>query len=139
MSTEIVDVWNAVLEKEAQSGVASLSSQERTIYFVNRFICEFSCGGLSGFLYNLSPEWKLLGSFEEEIRRVGCETIAVVIADVRTVFLKASALEERKETWSAYLARLDPSDRLRALDQKLTGADSELWDKLEDFTREMQR
>jgi hypothetical protein len=36
MSTEIVDTWNAVLAKEANSGVTSLSDQERTIYFVNR-------------------------------------------------------------------------------------------------------
>jgi hypothetical protein len=139
MSTEIADVWNAVLAKEAQSGVASLSSHERTIYFVNRFICDFSNGGLSGFLYNLSPEWALLASFEEEIRRVGCDTIATVIADVRTVFQMASELEERKETWSAYLARLDPQERLRSLDLKLTGADGELWDRLEEFTREMHR
>ena len=128
-----------MLAKEAQSGIASLSSQERTIYFVNRFICDFSNGGLTGFLYNLSPEWELLGSFEEEIRRVGCESIAVVIAEVQTVFLIAGKLEERKETWSAYLARLDPSERLRSLDLKLTGADGELWERLQDFTREMQQ
>jgi len=37
MSTEIAKVWNAVLAKESQSGIASLSSQKRTIYFVNHF------------------------------------------------------------------------------------------------------
>jgi hypothetical protein len=106
---------------------------------VNRFICEFSNGGLTGFLYNLSPSWDLLCSFEEEIRRVGCEWIAAEIAEVRTVFTRAATLEERKETWSAYLARLDPSERLRSLDLKLTGADGELWERLEDFTKEMQQ
>ncbi|HVU17234.1 MAG TPA: DUF4375 domain-containing protein [Candidatus Didemnitutus sp.] len=139
MNTEVVDVWNAVLAKEARSGVASLSPNERTIYFVNRFICDFSNGGLSGFLYNLSPEWASLGSFEEEIRRVGCDSIATVIADVRTVFQKAAALEVQKETWSAYLTRLDPTQTLSILNLKLSGADGELWECLETFTKEMPR
>ena len=139
MSTEIVDTWNAVLAKEAKSGVTSLSDQERTIYFVNRFICDFSNGGLIGFLYNLSPEWELLGSFEEEIRRVGCDSIAAMIADVRMVFQEAGELEERKETWSDYLSRLDPSGRLLSLDSKFTGADEELWGHLEDFTKKLKK
>ena len=139
MSTEIVDTWNAVLANVAKSGVTSLSDQERTIYFVNRFICDFSNGGLIGFLYNLSPEWRLLGSFEEEIRRVGCGSIAAVIADVRMVFQNAGELEERKETWSDYLSRLDPSGRLLSLDSKFTGADEELWGRLEDFTKELNK
>jgi len=139
MSTEIVDTWNAVLAKEAKSGFTSLSDQERTIYFVNRFICDFSNGGLIGFLYNLSPEWRLLESFEEEIRRVGCESIAAAIADVRMVFQNAGELEERKETWSDYLSRLDPSGRLLSLDSMLTGADEELWGRLEDFTKELNK
>jgi hypothetical protein len=100
MSTEIVDTWNAVLAKEAKSGVTGLSDQERTIYFVNRFTCDFSNGGLIGFLYNLSPQWGLLGSFEEEIRRVGCDSIAAMIADVRMVFDLASNSWTRKRSIS---------------------------------------
>ena len=59
-------VWELVAARVARSGPESLSPAERRFYWVNRSLVDLDVGGLSGFLYNLSPS--ALGARWDDLR-----------------------------------------------------------------------
>ena len=130
-----VDIWNAVIEKASVRTVGTLSQTEATIYHVNRFICDFTNGGFSEFLYNISPNWAEITILEKEVRRLGCLEVAGFLAEAAVIFARPAASLVSGETWSVFLKRVDSEGAIEAIDRKLSGTDGLLWDHLERFTQ----
>lgn len=131
---DTVDIWNAVLEKASVAGLQALSPSEKTIFHVNRFIVDFTCGGLSSFLFNISPDWSAVIDLASEVRKIGAADIAVLLDRVVVILSQSAASEARNETWAEFLKRVDPDDELHLVETKLDGADDVLWTHLERFT-----
>lgn len=129
-----VDIWNAVIEKASAAGMGALAPAEKTIYRVNRFIAEFVGGGLSGFLYNISPDWTAVADLRDEVRKIGADDIGLILEDVIVILSRPGTSEVREETWAQFLGRIDPDGELRLIEERLEDADSILWDHLERFT-----
>jgi hypothetical protein len=103
---EPYEVWNSVLERAGNS-LARLAPNERIIYRVNVFLCDLEMGGLSGFLYNVSPtdggSWSDLRETAEAIETVGHLGCAATLRDLAE---RLERLPSFSTTWDAFLAPL---------------------------------
>jgi hypothetical protein len=113
---------------------AVLSDRERVIWSVGQFAIGVEMGGLSGFLYNVSPdassrqnEWVQLRETVRSLKLIGATSAANVL-DVLVTLLEARAHDDG--TWSGFLeARgVDLDDR----EKELEGYD-ELFRCLDDY------
>jgi hypothetical protein len=129
------EIWDMVIEKETKYGLDALSKKEATIYHVYRFCGDFDNGGLTGFLYNLSPDWNLIHLLQEEMRNIGCPEISNILAKVASLFdcPKASSIKEK--TWEEFLVRIDPQNSLDQFCDQLSSCLEDYWGTLEAFTQ----
>ena len=80
--TSSIDTAQAILERECRDGRVSLTPLELDTFHVYRFLCEFENGGLSGLLYNISPEFVELQSLSSVVRRLGRADLASLLDSV---------------------------------------------------------
>jgi len=130
------DVWYRIYEKAGAHGPEALTKTERTLYRVNVFLTDFENGGLSGFLYNVSPSqgasWAELRSIAAAVAAVGDADTAAALEDA-AVQLEAHPCSEQS-TWAAFmLAAMPASD---TLESRLSVRVNSLWERLEGFTLE---
>ena len=125
----MIGTCSEVLEREAKLGRAALDESSATIFHVYRFLCEYENGGLSGFLYNISPEWDDLSSLSEIAARLNHPELAASISEVESV--ARSAPEDFKGTWSGWLEVTDPANRLAEIEDTISEHYQDLWDDLE--------
>jgi len=113
---------------------AVLSDREQVIWCVGQFAIGVEMGGLSGFLYNVSPdasspqnEWVQLRETVRSLKLIGATSAANVL-DVLVTLLETRAHDDG--TWSGFLeARgVDLDDR----EKELEGYD-ELFRCLDDY------
>jgi Domain of unknown function (DUF4375) len=131
-------IWNAVIDKVSDVGIAALSNDERVIYLVNRFLCDFENGGYSGFLYNVSasesaPEWRELRDTADALSVLHSQKAADVLRE--TADLMENSTPVSALTWAEYMAAVDPSGKTREFDRVLEERRDEFWERLEAFTR----
>lgn len=131
-----MEVWNAIIERADAQGEGSLSLKERRIYLVNLFLIELESGGLSGFLYNVSPEadernWERLRDTAEAVRSFGNQHVAEQLVRFANLLEK---LPERSagSTWRDYLLARELTDAiLEEAEDDLRKHSGILWDDLE--------
>jgi hypothetical protein len=125
------EVWNEIMGR-LPSG---LSPTEQVVNRVNNFLFNFDCGG---WLYNLSPAtgtgetWAELPETAECVAAVGdlktARQLQQVVRIVETASIQTSG------TWSEFLATVDPSDRIKQIENEISDEIPQLWDKLRDYT-----
>jgi hypothetical protein len=130
---EPYEVWNNVLERAGNS-IARLAPNERIIYRVNVFLCDLEMGGLSGFLYNISPtdggNWSALRETAEAIETVGHLGCAATLRDLAE---RLERLPSFSTTWGAFLAPL--AEHLKSdVGPVVKGYIEDLYADLETFT-----
>ena len=131
--TQCLDLAQSILERECRDGRDSLSPQEIDIFHVYRFLCEFENGGLSGLLYNLSPEFAELQSLSSVVRRLCRDDLATLLDSVFDVASRGPA--DFHGTWSDWLSVADPEQRIPDLDERISGCYEALWDDLPRLTQ----
>lgn len=131
------EVWNQIIEKASSRGVGDLKDFEENIYRVNIFLCDMDNGGLTGFLYNVSPsnstttEWNDLRQTAKAIEIMGVSACADALFQAASCFESASIAEK---TWGQLLEDQKLAELIKAIEQPIKEALPELWEKLEDFT-----
>lgn len=125
------EVWNEIIER-LPSG---LSPTEQVVNRLNNFLFNFDCGG---WLYNLSPAtgtgetWTELRETAECVAAVGdlktAQQLQQVVRIVETASIQTSG------TWSEFLAAMDPSGRIKQIENEISDEIPQLWDKLRDYT-----
>lgn len=131
------EVWNQIIEKASSRGVADLNDFEENIYRVNIFLCDMDNGGLTGFLYNVSPsstattEWSDLRQTAKAIKIMGVSACADALFQAASCFESVSNAEN---TWRNLLEDPKLAELIKAIEQPVKEAIPELWEKLEDFT-----
>ena len=125
----MIDTCQDVLEREAMSGRGALDEKSTRIFHVYRFLCDYENGGLSGFLYNISPRWDDLGDLRTIADKLNHPELATALAEVSEIV--RSGPEDHRGTWSEWLELADPADRLTPLDQAICDHYGSLWDDLE--------
>jgi hypothetical protein len=131
---EPCDVWNGILERGG-STLAGLTPSERVIYRVNVFLVDVEIGGLSGFLYNVSPSsggrWSDLGETADAVESVGHPACAALLRDL------AVRLESLPPTgaasWGEHPAPLD-EHLATVVTPAVKRSIGDLYSKLEAFT-----
>ena len=132
--TQSLDQAQNILERECRDGRVSLTPREQDTFHVYRFLCEFENGGLSGLLYNLSPDFVDLQSLSSVVRRLGR-------ADLATLFDSAFDIVSRgptdfRGTWSGWLSVTDSEQRIPNLDERISACYEILWDDLPILTQQ---
>jgi hypothetical protein len=131
------EIWNEILTKITTSGAESFTENERIVYLVNKFCCDFENSGYSGFLYNISPaddkrKWVELHATADALEIVGGLPAAQVLRETAT--LVESGTIKSASTWEDYLRIVDPEGKIGYFNIKLKKQVPELWQYLEDFT-----
>lgn len=130
------EVWNEVLVKDE----ASLTDSERTILLVNRLLTDLENGGLSCFLYHVSPDglatrsdgWNDLRRTADALDRAGGAPFATLLRRVAGALDSADENGGKGGDWRDCLDRLEPEGSLADIERQLdVGA---LWRRLSDFT-----
>ena len=81
----MVDYWQTIIEKESRVGRTALSSSESECYLLYRSVCEFENGGLSGLLYNISPDWEYFVALADLLKRKGEFEFGTLIQEVHSI------------------------------------------------------
>lgn len=128
------EIWNEILERGGVS-LASLSSEERTIYRVNCFLTDAE-GGLSGFLYNISPppdlnNWSELLETAAAVEAVGNAVCAATLRELADLLLRLPS--RSASTWVDFLKPVE--QELKAtFEPQVERCINELWAQLGAFT-----
>ena len=129
---EAPDIWNRILDREAQSGVAALSLEERRIFYVNRFLLDYENGGLSGFLYNVSPEngteWLELRSTIDAIAFFDRPEVARALEGALNIVERDGP---SGPTWGAFVSARDAEGQLDVIDREVGRCYADLWEDIE--------
>lgn len=125
-------IWNAVLDKASEAGVASLSAREKEIYHLNRLVVELENGGLTGLLYNMSPGtgesgWSELHATIAALQSAGETKAALVLGRIAATV--ESLPRGSAGTWGDWIAPAE--SRLSQLESELDIATARVWEKLE--------
>jgi hypothetical protein len=112
-----------------------LSLSEKQVYLVNRFLMETDIGGLSGFLYNVSPgakdlRWTELRATIEAVHALGRGRVGAILEEALRI-VESGQATGRCATWSEYLTIVDSAGRLDSLGNELRSASEALWDDLD--------
>lgn len=124
-------VWNEIIERLP----AGLTPTEQVVNRVNCFLFNFESGD---WLYNLSPSagtgqrWSELRDTAECVAALGAPEVAQNLKDVASVVESANVQEAG--TWSEYLAKVDPSQKIDQLELTISKEIPGLWDKLAKYT-----
>ena len=119
-----------ILLREAQLGRAALSATEKRVYLLYRTICELENGGLSGLLYNVSPDWDYLSELSQLLSELGESELAQYFREAETICrLGPSGF---RGTWSGWLAVTDPENRLDRISDSIWDTQEQLWDRLDE-------
>jgi hypothetical protein len=127
------DPFGSLCEKVVQSGVDSLSVAERRVWRVNCFLCDLETGGLSGFLYNVSPaageppRWTELRAVAAAVAELGGGQLASTLEAAADML--ESRLSDKATTWSDAIAPLQVE--LESLEVALNEASGPLWEAAE--------
>ena len=121
----MIDYCQSVLEKECRQGRASLDPIESECFLLYRFVCEYENGGLSGLLYNISPDWEYLVSLASVLRKKDDPTLASLIEEAHAVV--ASGPSDYQGTWSGWLDLADPKKKLPKIDDAISPKYSVIW------------
>lgn len=127
------EVWNEIIERLP----AELTPVEHVVNRVNQFLFNFESGG---WLYNLSPSagagarWSELRDTAECVAAVGAPEVAQALRDVADI-TESINVQESRTTWSEYLAKADPSQKIPPLEQMISNEIPRLWDKLAEYTQ----
>lgn len=125
----MIDTCQDILELEAKSGRDALDEKGAKIFHVYRFLCEYENGGLSGFLYNISPAWKDLTDLSTIAADLKRPEIAEAIGKVEVIMRRGP--EDHQGTWGDWLDLADPKSELTELDQTISDYYEPLWEDLE--------
>jgi hypothetical protein len=136
MHPEPWEVWNAIIDKRIEVGLAGLTDRERTVFLVNTFLCDFENGA---YLYNLSPtdggrQWAELRSVADAVEAVGENATATVLREMATLFEGADV--SAAATWRDFIALADPDGKRVQLEAALHQRRGDLWDRLGEYTVE---
>lgn len=133
------EVWNEVLVKDE----ASLTDPERTILLLNRLLGDLENGGLSGFLYDVSPDapgawsdgWIDLRRTADALERAGGAPFATLLRRMAEALESVDRTDEddgKGDDWGDFLDRVEPEGLLDDIERQLdVGA---LWQCVSDFT-----
>ncbi len=103
---------------------------------INNFLCDLDIGGLSGALYNLSPEvgaekeWSALRLLAQDVNDLGRSAVGELLLQVATLLESQAA--PGPTTWGACIEPIQ--DRLAELEVPLMHEAEELWDAIESPT-----
>jgi hypothetical protein len=132
------EIWNAILDKAA-CGVSALTDVEKTIYWVNCYLCNLDMGSVTSALYNLSPAgtsepvpWSNLRATAAAIQEVGDLESARILTEFAVRFECAPYGEAL--TWEDFLGASCPSELACEATQILEQHGPNLWELLEKFT-----
>ena len=132
--TRSIGYAQTILERECRDGRSSLTPQELDTFHVYRFLCEFENGGLSGLLYNLSPEFVDLQNLTLVVRRQGRLDLAMLLDSVFDIASRGPT--DFQGTWDGWLAVADPEQRIPDLGERISGCYELLWDDLPTLTHQ---
>ena len=133
------EVWNGIIDRASSQGIEKLSPHERTIYFVNWYLTDYEGGGLSGFLYNVSPvqdvhsSWVELRSVADAVEEVGGSISTEILRDVAQHVERVDVGET--STWEEFWNAVVPEGLLETAELRLDAEVPVLWEMLEQFTR----
>lgn len=125
------EIWNEIIERLP----AGLTPTEQVVNRVNSFLFNFETGG---WLYNLSPSagagerWSELRNTAECVAVIGVADVAEALKELASIVETANVQEPG--TWSEYLAKADPSQKIPQIEQMISNAIPKLWDKLTEYT-----
>jgi hypothetical protein len=125
------EVWNEIIERLP----AGLTPTEQVVNRVNYFLFNFESGD---WLYNLSPSagtderWSELRDTAECVAVVGAPEVAQQLREVASIV--ESAKVQEPGTWSEFLAKADPTQKIGQLEQTISKEIPGLWDKLAEYT-----
>ncbi|MGJ8725017.1 MAG: DMP19 family protein [Roseibacillus sp.] len=125
----MLDTCQEVLELEANSGREALDEEATRIFHVYRFLCEFENGGLSGFLYNISPAWDDLVALENILTKLNKDVLAKAVKRIEEI--TRSAPVGYCGTWDDWMTLTDPQSVIPEQDRIIFENYEVLWDELE--------
>ncbi len=136
--TAPVETWNVLLERSEQGGTAQFSPNELAVLRVNIFLIEVETGGLSGLLYNLSPDgdleagWLELKGLRKALSLIGSTASAAVVQRISAILEGKPAAEA--SSWAQFLVMVDPAEELERFESELLDQVEAIWGELESFT-----
>lgn len=128
----MIDTCQAILELEVKSGREALDGKSLMIFQVYRFLCDYENGGLSGYLYNLSPEWGDISELATIATTLKHPELADALTKVTEIARRGPS--DYEGTWDGWLSQADPANELDKHDETISGRYNDLWDDLEILT-----
>jgi hypothetical protein len=125
------EIWNTLLEKSLDA----MTKAEGNIRRTNVFLADFEMGG---WLYNISPAagegriWSALRDTAKSIKAIGAPSVANRLVQIADIVERADVRTAGK--WKDHMAKVDPENRIRELEQAISGEIPNLWAKLEEYT-----
>ena len=99
-------------------GVEALSIGERELYLIQDFIIELEMGGLSGYFYNRLPIKNHIPAAVSAMRKYGLGDLAVLLNEA-SLLLGEYSETDVASTWSEFLHRRDPGNRLADIEKSI--------------------
>jgi hypothetical protein len=125
----VPDYCQTILEKECRVGRAALTPSEVECYLLYRSVMELENGGLSGLLYNISPDWGYLAALAEVLEKKGEPQLAALIREAYSIAV--SGPTDFRGTWRGWLNLADPDEKLQQIGNSLFPKYSLFWSHLE--------
>jgi hypothetical protein len=125
----VLDYCQTILEKECRVGRAALTPFEAECYLLYRSVSELENGGLSGLLYNISPDWDYLAELAEVLEKKGELQLAALVREAHSIVV--SGPTDFRGTWSGWLDLADPDEKLQRIGDSLFPKHSLFWRHLE--------
>jgi hypothetical protein len=137
---EAWEIWNSILERAHREGLANLPPVCQTIFRANCYLCGIEIGGLSGLLYNLSPDscslqddWSELRQTATALRQMGEQDTAIVLEQCAERLESTSVTETT--SWQQRCESAFPNGELDQLESQLLANTGQAWSALEHFTQ----
>ena len=133
------EIWNNIIDRLVDQGIENLGEDDQLIWRVNQFLFEIESGGLSGFLYNVSPadgevyEWTALRQTVNAINRLGQNDVSQVLRDILS---RVEIPDRATSTWEEFLEHADPEGSFEKVEEMVKQAIGPLYKKLSSFTAE---
>ena len=112
------DQLTAAFEEATAGGPDHLSVENRDLYLIEDFILEWEDGGLAEVLYDCLPDFGLLKSTVDAMKRHGLTELAAILAQAVEIFGDYREMNP-PSPWRAVLERYDPTGKLAELDARI--------------------
>ncbi len=112
------DRLSEIFDRGLKDGVERLSTDERELYLIWKFILEWEQNGLSGYFYNRLPDVSQMQTTIDAMHRHRLLMLADLLSSALDLF-REYADPNPPTTWDAVLRQYDPSGLLKTIDDQI--------------------